>query len=258
MKILILCNKSPYPPKEGGAIAINMMVEGLIEEGHTVKVLAMSTNKYPTDPADIPLDYKTRTRIEFANVDLSIKPWNAFLNLFSNRSFHVERFISSDYTRRLEEILIHEKFDIVQFEMIYMSPYIEVVNKYSKAKLILRAHNIEHKIWERIAEGEQYLLKKLYLRHLASQLKRYELGILRQYNGIATISEVDAVFFRKTMGADDIPVITIPFGINLKNSIQEISQTPTLSLFSIGAMNWIPNSEGIRWFLDAEIGRAHV
>ena len=112
MKVLLLCNKSPYPPKEGGSIAINMIVEGLIEAGHTVKVLAMSTNKYTTDPEDIPPDYKTRTGIEFVHVDLSIRPWNAFLNLFSNRSFHVERFISRDYMTRLEEILLHEAFDI--------------------------------------------------------------------------------------------------------------------------------------------------
>lgn len=38
MKILFLCNKSPWPPREGGPIAMNMFIEGLIADGHTVKV----------------------------------------------------------------------------------------------------------------------------------------------------------------------------------------------------------------------------
>ena len=46
MRILLLCNKSPYPASEGGPIAMNMIIEGLIHAGHTVKVLAISSNKY--------------------------------------------------------------------------------------------------------------------------------------------------------------------------------------------------------------------
>ena len=31
LNVLFLCNKSPWPPKEGGAIAMNRLVEGLID-----------------------------------------------------------------------------------------------------------------------------------------------------------------------------------------------------------------------------------
>ena len=64
MKILILCNKSPYPAKEGGPIAMNMIIEGLIHAGHRVKVLAMNTNKYAVDPGTIPTEYLDKTGIE--------------------------------------------------------------------------------------------------------------------------------------------------------------------------------------------------
>ena len=45
MRILFLCNKSPWPPKEGGPIAMNMLIEGMIEAGHSVKVLAVNSFK---------------------------------------------------------------------------------------------------------------------------------------------------------------------------------------------------------------------
>ena len=67
MKILILCNKSPYPPKEGGPIAMNMIIEGLINAGHQVRVLAMNTNKYSVNPDDIPEEYRKKTRIDLVH-----------------------------------------------------------------------------------------------------------------------------------------------------------------------------------------------
>ena len=53
MRILFLCNKSPWPHKEGGPIAMNMLIEGMIEAGHIVKVLAVNSFKYNIKPGNI-------------------------------------------------------------------------------------------------------------------------------------------------------------------------------------------------------------
>jgi len=249
MKILILCNKSPYPPKEGGPIAMNAIIEGLIDEGNQVKVLAINSNKYGVDVNKIPENYRSKTGIETVYIDLSVKPLDAFFNLFTGESYHVKRFISKDFEKKLIEILQNEDFDIVQFETLFIGPYLDVVRKYSNAKIVLRSHNIEHLIWQRVAQVSRNPLKKLYLRHLARTLKYYELGILNRFDGIATITQTDADFFKKN--GCNIPVISIPFGIDLSR----FKENPGIeadfpSLFHIGAMNWMPNEEGIRWFLD--------
>jgi polysaccharide biosynthesis protein PslH len=255
MKILILCNKSPYPAKEGGPIAMNMIIEGLIAAGHSVKVLAMNTNKYSVDLPSIPKEYREKTSIELVYVDLRIHLLNAFFNLFSKKSYHVERFISAEYKRKLEQILHQDQFDIIQFEMPYLSPYLPVVRQNSSAKTILRAHNIEHKIWERLAETTKNPLKKYYLKHLAKTLKHHELSVLMDFDGVAAISEVDAEFFRQAISdqrsaISDRRITTIPFGIDLSKYHDKPGNEDEVSLFSIGAMNWVPNAEGIRWFLD--------
>ena len=54
MKILILCNKPPYPAFEGGPMAMNSIVTGLLEAGHEVKILAVNSPKYNVSPDDIP------------------------------------------------------------------------------------------------------------------------------------------------------------------------------------------------------------
>jgi len=249
MNILILCNKSPYPPREGGPIAMNTIIEGLISAGHKVKVLAINSNKYGVDLKDIPEEYRQKTQIETVYINLAVKPLGAFLNLFTGKSYHVERFISKAFEQKIIEILQNNKFDIVQLETLYISPYIETIRKYSKAKIILRSHNIEHLIWKRVAEITKNPLKSWYLQHLSRTLKTYELGVLNLYDGIATITKKDGDYFLKH--GCKIPVIAIPFGINLEN----FKENPGIkaefpSLFHIGAMNWMPNEEGIKWFIE--------
>ena len=104
MKILLLCNKPPYPASEGGPMAMNSIISGLLEAGHHVKILAINSEKYHVKESDIPEDYKKKTGIELIDVDLTVNPLNAFLNLFTKKSYHVERFISKEFKDKLTEV----------------------------------------------------------------------------------------------------------------------------------------------------------
>ena len=247
MNILLICNKSPYPPKEGGPIAMNTIVEGLVDSGHKTKILAVNSFKYSVDINSIPDDYKEKTQIEGIFLDLRIKPLDAFLNLFTNKSYHVQRFISKEFEDKVIEILSKNKYDIIQLETLYIAPYIETIRKHSNAKVILRAHNIEHLIWDRITKTTKNPIKKFYLSHLSKTLKKYELESLDKFDGIATITKTDAEFFKKT--GTKTPIVDIPFGINLNKFQLSDAEYEFPSLFHIGSMNWMPNEEGIDWFL---------
>ena len=59
-----------------------------------------------------------------------------------------------------------------------MAPYVETIREHSKAMIVLRAHNVEHKIWERIAKETKFFVKRWYINHLAKTLKDYELSAL--------------------------------------------------------------------------------
>ena len=245
--ILFICNKSPWPPHEGGPIAMNNLIEGVLAAGHNVKVLAINTNKYHTDPAQIPEYYKNQTNIELVYIDLGIKPIPAFLNLFTNKSYHIQRFISESFRNKLIEVLSKQHFDIVQIETLFMSPYIDTIRELSSASIVLRAHNIEHLIWKRVASITTPPFRKAYIKHLATTLEGYEKNILNKYDGIIPISSKDEDFFKQESSN---PVKTISFGINTNKLISASNTKSEHALFHIGSMNWIPNEEGIKWFLE--------
>jgi len=247
MKILMLCNKSPWPKLEGGPIAMHAMISGLLQAGNTVKVLAANTNKYTVDPNTIPADFKENTQIEFVDIDLSLSFSGALYNFLAGKSYHVSRFHTKAFAQKITEVLKKESFDIIQLEMLQMATYLDIIRKYSKAPVVLRAHNIEHKIWQRIAENCSNPLKRIYLNHLYRSLKRFEISILNKVDGIIAITPVDAQNFDRLSHSTNI--ISVPFGINLDTLPENPFQPAEPSLFHIGTMNWFPNEESIKWLM---------
>jgi glycosyltransferase involved in cell wall biosynthesis len=126
---------------------------------------------------------------------------------------------------------------------------VDVIQRYSKAKIVLRAHNVEHQLWEYNAQLTNNPLKKGYLNILAKRLKQYELNSLRTVDSIIAITKQDEDFFKQSGFSG--PIKTIPFGIDLEKYVKSDAVNELQnSLFHIGAMDWQPNIEGVSWFLN--------
>jgi glycosyltransferase involved in cell wall biosynthesis len=251
MKILQLCHKTPLPAIDGGCIAINNITQCLLDSGVDVKVVAVATPKHPYMVSAFSKTYLEKTRFESIYIDTTPHKIEALKTLFTGKSYQISRFYHKNMVNKLTQILKCETFDIIHIESIYMAPYIPLIRKYSKAKILMRLHNIEHQIWERLSENEHNPVMKLAYKVNAHQLRRVERKILQEVDGYMSISEPDYQYFNNTM--PNVPGIVIPFGINVDNYDMEDDDyiaTDHPSLFHLGSMNWSPNVEGIEWFLD--------
>lgn len=249
MRILQICPKPPVPTVDGGTLAMNSVTEGNRLIGNNIKVLAMETDKHPFLPAQISSEYKMATEIETVFVDVGINIFSAFFNLFSTSCYNVNRFYSLAFENKLIELLAAEKFDIIQLESLYASPYIEVIRKYSRAKIILRAHNIESELWKRRTLLEKNFLKKSWFNHLTKNLLKCETESFQKVDGIIPITIEDEKSIVKMLSGKPLPIFVLPFALNLpeKNiSIQQKSGT----VFHIGAMDWVENIEGVQWLVN--------
>lgn len=247
MRILQLCNKFVYPPKDGGAIGIFNYTKAFSALGNEVTMLAMNTTKHPYDISNLPEEIKKLADFRSVNVDNAIKPFSALITLLQNRSYNIERFISSEYNDRLVELLHEKEFDIIQLEGLYLSPYVETIRAFSEAKIVMRSHNIEHEIWERSAGNEKNFLKRIYLKILASQLRKYEISRLNKYDLMTSVTERDAQMLRSFGCELPIHVCPAPYDETVLKPDKSKMEFP--SLFFIGALDWTPNIEGLNWFL---------
>lgn len=252
MKILQLCLKPPQPAKDGGCIAINNISRGLLNLGAELKILTLSTHKHPFQIEAFDEEFIQQSKIEGVYIDTKVNIVDAFSNLVTSDSYNVSRFFSTDFDILLRKTLEDGEYDIVHLESLFMTTYVHTIRRFSKAKIVLRSHNLEYMIWERLARQSSNPAKKIYLTHLAKQLKNYEVNVLSGIDGIAAITDEDQQKYQN-LGCKK-PMITIPFGINLSDyHLSEDQFSPNqneLKLFHLGAMDWKPNLEGIAWFLD--------
>lgn len=225
------------------------LTKGLLEAGHDVKVICASTHKHPFVKEILSDEYKILTEIEAVFIDTRLNFVDAFSNLITRDSYNISRFFSPDLDMALEACLKENKYDVVQLESLFMTPYIDTVRRFSKAKLILRSHNLEYKIWQRMARVSTNMPKKAYLKILARRLKVYETAIMHKVDGIATISPEDTKNFQE-IGCKT-PLVTLPFGIDTSEYTVDRPYIFKPSLFHLGAMDWMPNVEGVGWFLDS-------
>jgi len=247
MKVLQLCLKPPIPARDGGCIAMNNITQGLIEAGHQVKILTIFTQKHDFVLEEMPQEYLDQTEIEGVYVDTRVNMVDAFTNFMTSDSYNISRFFSTDFDIKLIRILKERKFDVIQLESLFMTSYLATIRRHSNAPVVMRSHNLEFVIWEKMANGTRNFAKRTYLNYLSKKLKEYELSVVASVNGIAAISEEDKKRFIH-LGLKK-PIKTIPVGLEISKYDFNEDDKPELSLFHLGSMDWTPNLEGIIWFL---------
>jgi glycosyltransferase involved in cell wall biosynthesis len=212
--------------------------------------LTINTLKHPFDLKNFDKNYIKNSKIESTFVDTKLNIVDAFSNLVTYDSYNISRFFSPDFNALIIKTLKSESFDIVLLESLFTTPYIETVRNYSSSKIILRSHNLEYIIWQRLSRESVNPAKKIYLKLLSSQLKNYELNILKKIDGIATISNQDKNKYLELKCP--VETVTIPFGIETKNynNNNKNREDGKLKFFHLGAMDWKPNLEAVGWLLD--------
>jgi len=249
MKVLQLTHKPPVPSVDGGCLAMRQISSCLLNAGVDVKVLSIETSKHPVIISEEFIQYQKNTSFESIFIDTKITVSKVFKSLSSRSSLQANRFISNEMIRKLELLLLQERFDAVILESVFVGNYIETIRKYSSARIFLRAHNVEYLIWSRLATQTKNPLKKIAYRYLAKSLKRFEFSLFKKIDGYLPITEIDHKFFQKQF--PNLSSKVIPFGVNLsdyKYFEKKINEN-NISLFHIGSMNWQPNIEGMNWFL---------
>ncbi len=249
MRILIVTNKPPYPLVDGGCIATYNMLDAFAKAGHSVSVLSFSTKKHVGNVDLIPSHIKDNIDFHFVEVDTDISPLAALTNLvFSRLPYNAQRFINVDFKYKLINILKHNTFDIVQLEGLYLCPYIDTIRDCSKAQLVYRSHNIESEIWSRSAQNEAVLMKRGYLKILAKRIARFEKSFINKYDLLLPITQRDADVF-VSLG-NNAPLHVAPAGYNVEKWHPYHGDDAYPHLFHLGALDWLPNQEGLLWFLD--------
>lgn len=235
VRILLLTPRLPWPPIDGGRIAMGRLAEGLLHAGAEVEILSLNPRKHRAEVAAAPMPLKA------IDIDTSRIAWLA------DTPFIVSRFVSPEFREAIRMTLRRFKPDVVQIESPFLLPYVDVVRAESNARIVLRSLNVEFRIWEGLAATERNPLRRFVLRRVAVSLRRYEVRHLNTPDAIAPISAADAEDFRQ-LGSTR-PMLVVPCGITPSDAA--LPEPGTVGF--IGSLDFRPNQEAARWIID-ELG----
>ncbi len=244
MHLLFVCQKPPLLPVDGNAIATRSMILGLLDAGVSVDVLAIETDRHPA-MVDVASELADAVDFDTIRVDTEVTIARAIRGLFSE-CYNVERFDSPSFRRLLERRLSNKSFDAVVLDSLYAAPYLSTIRSLTAAPVILRAHNVEHQVWGRLAENSGGIRGR-YLAFLARRMGQYEAKIASEVDAVAAIAEPDRQVFL-TM-PDVAPVRVVDVGMEPPPVVSPSDVTRPLC--SLAAYDWLPNTEAMQWFLES-------
>jgi len=239
MRILILTPRLPWPPEDGGRLAMARLAESLAAAGAEVAILSLNPRKH-RGVATGPLP------IEAIDIDTSRRLAPVLRALSGRMPYVAARFVSADFRDAVQSTVRRFAPDIVQIESPFLLPYVNSVRSMSGARVVLRSLNAEFRIWEGLATRERARLRRLALGHVAATLRRFERTWMAKVDAIVPISESDAADFR-ALGVTR-PMHVVPCGVKLQPATTEASTPATVGF--IGSLDFLPNQDAVRWIVE--------
>lgn len=242
MKVLQLCHKPLFGSPDGGKIAMKSLADSLAAVNVEVRQCMIETPSHPIseEPTAYPFTWKSTF------IDTRVNWVHALANLFKSESYNLSRFNNQEYTELvLKEIEVFQP-DFILAEGIYTIADLEGIRARTRVPIVLRTHNVEFLIWERMAGSCSNPLKRAYLKLLAKRLKHAEIALCNRVDAIWAISDQDASMWRELGVKTPMAVI----GIGIPNLDQfPLAGKIKRQLVHLASMDWLPNREGLDWFI---------
>lgn len=244
MRILQLSPRIPYPLTEGGNIGIFNITRQLSWRGGKVEFVAVT---------DRPDDDSTQALRELCEDVLTLhvaKKYGLKLaveNLFSPVPVNVAKYHSKPVLDKILNFVEGKRFDLVHVDHLSMAYYGLAVGRRLHVPVVLREHNFEMKIMERFAETSSNPFQKAYARMQVAKFRKYEPTVCAQVDKCVMITEDDRRRLLSLRG--DIDTTVIPAGVDTDFFKPENSPGEENAVAYIGSLDWLPNTEGLKWFI---------
>ncbi|MBC8136345.1 MAG: glycosyltransferase [Fibrella sp.] len=258
-KILFLAHLLPWPLTSGGQIKSYYTLR-VLSECYDVTLLALIRSEQERE--HIPrLEPFCAGGVRCFDLHRSrgTDPMNASRALLSGSSFVAGRDFVRELAfelRRFGGVCRDKPYlpDVIHVDHLQMAWYIG--NGFSKSKIILDQHNVEHRIIQRIAgTPDTNPLLRWYAGIEWRKLRDFEIAAMRRADRILAVSDADRETFLSLAPELSGKVETVPIGVDTDYFAAAVRDPNADTILSIGTMSWLPNVDAIRWFVSAILPR---
>ncbi len=248
MKILWIKTGTLFPPDTGGRRRTLAMLREIQRAGHSVHYLGLKSPSLPITPEEQTDPYADTKEWVPSHEPAHSSPrfFLALLKnlLFSRQPYVLDRYHSPAWRQRIIDSAAHA--DLVICDFLTPAPHFEHLSLGKPT--ILFQHNIEAQIWKRLADTAKNPLKRAYLRSQHRRMARAEKHLSTLFDGVITVSPDDTAYCREHYHLTNI-LGHVPTGVDI-TAFHPAPHPPAIPTIGfLGSMDWMPNIEGIHWFL---------
>ena len=234
---------SPVPPIFGGALRTYHMLK-ILSRYHDVTVLTYGNRAVERGlrkhfgsrlssihTVQPPLIWKSRRLLQFYSLSTR--------RSFNNVATHTKRM-----QLKIDQLLAENGFDVVQTEFAHMGCF----RLSTDAMKILDCHNVEYDCFRRIWLNTHTMLREYHYYLEYRKFYREEIEACRKQDAIFVTSMQDEALLERDVPR--IPKFVVPNGVDTSHSKPSSEGEESWSLVFTGSMGYVPNHDGILYFLD--------
>jgi glycosyltransferase involved in cell wall biosynthesis len=246
LRVLFLSQRFLYPFDTGGKIRTGKLLEKLSE---IFDVTLISNLESPKD--DVYVKNISRLCTNFHAV-----PWKEvkkytfrfYLRLLVRQLSRYPITVLNDHSKRLEEtvltVLAQGKYDLVICDFAQSGLNFRRVRGYPS---LLFQHNVESMIPYRHFRASRDPVSRIFWWLQWFKMRRYEQQLCQNFDAIVTVSEADKCILEKEFCARN--VYAIPTGVDTEYFSSSETSIQENSAVFVGAMDWLPNEDGVLFFV---------
>jgi sugar transferase (PEP-CTERM/EpsH1 system associated) len=237
-----------HPVDKGGRIRTYQMLRALQRE-HRVTYLTLDDGTAAPNAEELAREYADVVeRVPFTPPSKGSAGFflDLLRNVFSPLPYAVARYRSRALRDGIRELCAASDVDVVVCD--FLAPSLNVPDRLGKPTVLFQ-HNVEAMIWERHATVAKHPVKRAYMRRQWQRMLRHEQSECARFDHVIAVSPEDAAVFRDRFGVPDVS--HVPTGVDTAyfRPSGQVERQPHEIVFT-GSMDWMPNVDAIRWFVD--------
>jgi polysaccharide biosynthesis protein PslH len=243
MKLLHIMPYSPVPAVYGAKIRIVNLMKHL-SRSHTLSVAFIGTEE---EAARIRHEFGGRLGKIIACEPQSTRKIRGLAHLRSflgSHSILYQLGANLELRAKVEQEIKGGSYDVVLTEF----PHMAFFDLPQGPLRVLDGHNIEYDNFRRMAEKSESWLERMVYRNETKKFHAEEIDAFRRQDLLLFTSERD-----RRMAHDEVPEVpsvVVPNGVDTDYFRPPITDHEPYSMVFTGIMKYVPNSDGVSWFLD--------
>jgi glycosyltransferase involved in cell wall biosynthesis len=250
MKLLWVKSGPLYPLNTGGRKRTHAMLVELARRHH-VTYLANLPEGQKLDPAEPAAPYaQEKLWIPSREPRDGSPAWMLDLIrhlLVSTSAFVLDRYRNPELAAKLLELDQSGTYDLIICD--FLTPAVNFDFDRLSTPVVLFQHNVEARIWERLAAEKKNPIVRLLFRDQARRMRDAEIALSAKCAGVIAVSPEDAADFRDDYGLTNV-LGHVPTGVDTDFFSPPSPRRPESGLIGfLGSMDWMPNIECVHHFV---------